>query len=271
MVKVFEGTENEYYVDGYLKTALDTAIEVIEEDWDMVFAVDGSEGSGKSVMAMQMGYYCDPTLTNDRIVFTPGAFKKAIMAAKPGQAVIYDEGYTGLNSRAAMTMVNRTLVNMLAEIRQRNLFVFIVMPCFFDLDKYAALWRTRALIHVYTGEKFKRGFFEFYNIDKKKSLYMLGKKYYSYSRPEPNFRGRFLKHYPVDEKEYKKNKRNSLIDREKKEEEAEKQREIEAMLLERVMALGDKVPHKIKMDLLSMPASTYFRKLKQYQEMREFS
>lgn len=271
MVKVFAGTEREYYMDGYMKQNLDRAKMAIKKDWDMLFVYDGAEGAGKSVKAMQDAFYCDPTLTNERIVFTPKDFRQAIMNAKPYQAVIYDEAYTGLSSRATMSLINRTLISMLAEIRQRNLFVFVVMPCFFDLDKYCALWRSRALIHVYTGDNFERGFFAFYNADRKKSLYMNGKKFYNYYKPEPNFTGRFTKHYTVDEKEYRRNKKNSLIAREKKAEEDEKRREIEAELFERVMAMGDNVPHKIKMEILAMPSATYFRKLKQYKEMGALS
>lgn len=213
MVKVFQGTENEYYMDGYMKENLDTAKKIIKKDWDMLFIYDGNEGSGKSVKAIQDAYYCDPTINMDRVVFTPEEFKKAILNADKYTAVVYDEAYTGLSSRATMSLINRTLVTMLAEIRQRNLFVFIVLPCFFDLDKYVALWRSRALIHVRTGDSFERGFFSFYNVDRKKDLYMLGKKYYSYGRPKSNFTGRFTNHYCIDENEYRQKKKTSLLDR----------------------------------------------------------
>ena len=257
-------------MDGYLKHNLDTAKKVIQQDWDMVFVVDGAEGSGKSVLAMQCAYYCDPTLTLDRVVFTPFEFSKAIMNAKPYEAVVYDEAYTGLSSRATMSMINRTLIKMLAEIRQKNLFVFVVMPTFFDLDKYAALWRSRVLLNVYTGERFQRGFFKFFNAERKKDLYIKGKKYYNYNLVKPNFIGRFCKGYPVDEKEYKKKKKDSLLDREKKREEAEIKRQIEDELFIRVMELGDDIKHNVKMNILAMPSATYFRKLKQYNEMKEF-
>jgi hypothetical protein len=78
MVKLFEGTGNEYYMDGYLKQNLDIAKKVITKDWDMLFVMDGSEGSGKSVLTMQSAYYCDSSLTLDRVVFTPLKFRKAI-------------------------------------------------------------------------------------------------------------------------------------------------------------------------------------------------
>jgi len=274
MVKVFVDTDHEYYLDGFLKTNLDTAKTVIQKDWDMIFAADGYEGSGKSTLVAQCAFYCDPTLDLDRITFTPFEFKKAIMSAKKYQAVIYDEAYTGLSSRATMSMINRTLISMLAEIRQKNLFVFVVMPTFFDLDKYVALWRSRVLLHVYTANSFERGYFSFYNIDLKKDLYINGKKYYSYRKPKPNFIGRFTKHFPGDEKEYKKKKASSLLEREKKREEAELKRQMEDKLFDKMLLLREDDPekwtHNIIIDILSMSPSTYYRKLKGYEEKREF-
>jgi len=35
MVKVFQGTDEEFYMDGYLQTNLDTAKKVITKDWDI--------------------------------------------------------------------------------------------------------------------------------------------------------------------------------------------------------------------------------------------
>ena len=197
-------------MDGFLKKNLSMAKEVVKKDWDMVFVVDGAEGSGKSVIAQQCAYYCDPTLTIERICFTPKEFKDAILKAEKYQSVVYDEAYTGLSSRAAMSLINRTLVRMLAEIRQKNLFVFVVMPTFFDLDKYVALWRSRALIHVYTKENFERGYFCFFNIDRKKALYLIGKKFYSYSATKANFIGRFPNKYVIDEVAYRAKKKESL-------------------------------------------------------------
>lgn len=268
MVIVTPGKDR-YYMDGYLKSNLDIAKSVVPQDWDMLFVVDGPEGSGKSVHTQQMALYCDPTLTIDRVAFTPQEFRKAIMTADKGQAVIYDEAYTGLSSRATMSLINRTLISMLAEIRQRNLFVFVVMPCYFDLDKYVALWRSRALIHVYTAPGFKRGYFSFYNNEKKKDLYINGKKFYSYSKPKANFYGRFPNHYTVDEKAYRKKKKDSLIDREKKKEEQEKRKEIEQIMFVRLQEMKEDISHNLKMKILALPSSTYFRKLKQYQEAKE--
>lgn len=267
MVKV-KINDDEFYLDGYLKENLDTAKNVIKSDWDMVFIVDGQEGAGKSVLAMQCGYYCDSTLNLDRIVFTPYEFRQAIITAKKYQTVIYDEAYTGLSARATMSMINRTLVSMLAEIRQKNLFVFVVMPTFFDLDKYVALWRSRALLNVYTGDNFQRGFFKFFNKTKKKDLYINGKKFYNYNKPESNFIGRFTNFYPVDIEVYKKKKKNSLIEREKKREETQVRMEMQNAIFERMMSLDEKVLEKIPIDvrakIIGISKPTYYVRLEQY-------
>jgi len=198
-----------YYIDGYLKSNLDILRVHIKNDWDYILLVDGREGSGKSVLAQMTGKYLDPSLDIDRVVFTPEEFVDAVKVAKKYQCVIYDEAYAGLSSRGTMTELNKTIVRMLTEIRQKNLFIIIVMPCFFDLDKYVALWRSCALLHVRV-ENMNRGFFSFYTYNKKKSLYVTGKQYYNYARPAPNFYGSFTNQYVVSEVLYRKKKKESV-------------------------------------------------------------
>src|SRR3990167_1025970 len=211
MVKVcLDKFPDGYYMDGYIQGNLDIAKKVIHKDWDMIFVVDGYEGTGKSVLTQQMAFYCDPSLTIDRITFNPKDFRKQVLSAEKYQAVVYDEAYGGLSARAYYTEVNRTLVEMLAEIRQKNLFIFIVLPCFFELDKYVALWRSRALFHVYTQDNFKRGSCSFYDQDRKKSLYTNGKRFLNYYRPSPNFIASFVNFYVVNEDDYREKKASSI-------------------------------------------------------------
>lgn len=262
---------HKFYVDGYLKANLEMAKDVIKNDWDMIFLYDGVEGGGKSVKAMQDAFYCDSSFCLDRVAFTPNEFRKAVMGASQYQAVVYDEAFTGLSSREAMGSINRVLVKMLAEIRQRNLFVFIVMPTFFDLDKYAALWRSRALIHVYTAENFERGYFAFYNIDAKKDLYIHGKKFYSYKFPTPNFIGRFYDYYVVDEVEYRKRKKDALTKRENNTQEIEIKRQMEAAMFDRLINLDIELSHEVKAKILAMPIATYYIHLRKYKQLQDIN
>ena len=267
MVKVFEGTDHEYYMDGYMKENLDLAKKVIKDDWDMVFIYDGMEGSGKSVKAMQDAFYCDPDLNLlDRYAFTPTEFKRAVLSAKKYQAVVYDEAHSGLNARAAMTTINRTLVSMLTEIRQKNLFVFVILPTFFDLDRYVALWRSRALIHIYTAQNMQRGYFSFYNANNKKMLYIKGKKLYKYGVQKPNFIGRFSSHYPLDEAEYRRRKLAALQGRDNMPDNPEVEQMMYDYLWGKLMELGDRFTQAQKMELMDMKPATFFRRLEAWRQ-----
>ncbi len=256
------------YIDGFLKSNLDKAKEIIRKDWDIVFVYDGYEGSGKSVKAMQDCFYFDNTFNMDRVCFDPREFTRAIKKAQPYQAVLYDEAFTGLNARAAMSLINRTLVKMLAEIRQKRLFVGIVMPTFFDLDRYVALWRSRALIHVYMGKNFQRGFFMFFNMERKKQLYVLGKKYYSYYKPPANFKGRFTNTYVLDEVEYRKRKRDSLMKRGSDQEKRLMEEQVRNSMFERLVGF-EGITNVQKAKILGIPEGTYYYKLKNYEETGE--
>ena len=207
--------KQEYYMDGWLNSNLNLAQDLLKKDFDIVFIIDGMERSGKSVFAMQLAYYLDPTLTLDRVCFTAEEFKRAVRKAKHGQAVILDEAMTALFSRASMSKTNINVVRLLAECGQKNLIIVIVLPSFFVLDMYAAVHRSRCLLHTYTMKrkgKIMRGFFRFYNMQRKKMLYLTGKKFYNYAGAKSNFMGRFVNHYVLDEKEYRAKKGKSLTD-----------------------------------------------------------
>jgi len=205
-----DGESTGLYVDGFLSNQLlkiKKGVNTKDRDW--VLIVDGSEGSGKSVLAMQIGAVLDDNFCLSKITFTASQFRKAVVGAKKGECIIFDEAFRGLSSRSSLSEVNRMMVTLMMEMRQKNLFVIIVMPTFFMLDKYAALFRAKGLFHVYTN-KGKRGFWTFFNKSKKKVLYILGKKLYNYSNPKSTFKGRFLEKYTVNEELYRKAKKDSL-------------------------------------------------------------
>lgn len=185
---------------------IEKTYDIVCEDPHHNFVANGMvvHNSGKSVLAQQLAFFCDPTFDLNDIVFRPEQFRERVADVKRFKAIIFDEAYSGLSSRSTMTKVNKAIVDMLTEIRQKNLFLFIVLPTYFDLDKYVAIWRSRGLVNVYH-DKFKRGYFKFYNSKKKKLMYMQGKKLYSYSI-KCNFFGRFPNFYTVDETEYKDKK-----------------------------------------------------------------
>ena len=104
------------------------------------------------------------------------------------------------------------------RIRSRQLVILLVTPTFFDLNKYFAIHRITFLIHVYSSG-LKRGYFRFFGGNKKKALYILGKKMWDMKAGGmPNFRGRFQDippGFPVDyskKGEYEGKKRQATKD-----------------------------------------------------------
>ena len=184
---------------------------VINKDRDFVIVVDGEEGSGKSVLAQQIAKELDPKFIIENVTFNADQFIDRLKKAPKHSCIIIDEAFSSANSRSALTEVNKSLIGVATEMRQRNLFVIIVIPSFFDLDKYFALWRCRALLHVYFDREGNRGNYIIFPKNKKKYLYLNGKKFYDYSKPaSPYPVCRFNNYYTIDEEEYRKKKADAF-------------------------------------------------------------
>lgn len=205
-------TDKNIYIDGIVKKALDDAInKFLKKDGDFIICIDGREGSGKSVLAQQIGYYMAYNLktpfTVDNVVFKAKSFKETVINAKKFSVIVWDEALSGLFSRSAMLNTNKEIVDLLAEIRQKNLAIIIVLPSFFDLDKYVSVWRSSLLLHTYLNpETLDRGYYKIYTYQQKKKLYFTGKKLYEYDHTKPLANARFVAGYTVDEKKYREKK-----------------------------------------------------------------
>lgn len=233
-VEVFDKKKDKtysYYMDDRLKRNLDKKVipTLKKKDEDYVICVDGMERIGKSVFAMQLAKYVDPTFDLDRVCFSAEEFKDAILKANKFQAVIFDEAYSGLGSASALSKTNKMLKALMTEMGQKNLFVIIVLPSFYLLEKYPALWRTRVLFHVFKNRTGKKGFFRLFNNKKKKILYIRGKKDYDYNikKAKSKFRGRFYNNYVVDEASYRRKKDKKLKESYQKDEEPKKNKYLE--------------------------------------------
>lgn len=191
---------------------------VLEQDIDCCLFIDGKEGSGKSILAQQIAAILDINhrITLDRICFTPEEVGNAIQNLPKGSAIVYDEAQRGFNRRNSMSNDNVMLMNLLAECRQKNLFLVIVMPSFYNADMVAAVWRTRLLVHVsYDWDLTKpnkplvRGFARFYSERGKKLLYCntFNRKFFNYPYLKDDcFDFHFPHHYCVDEEAYRAKK-----------------------------------------------------------------
>ena len=211
--------DKELYIDGILKENLDYVKPHVLKDWDMCFIFSGIEGGGKSTMCFQIAkYLAGERFTLEHVCFGPLEFMEKIRRPdflKPGDCLVLDESFM-INSRSTMSELNRKFLAILSECRQKQLFLLINVPNFFDLDKNLALWRSRGLFYIYH-DSFNRGFFKFFNYEKKKKLFIQGKKFFNYNVIKPDFFGRFTKEMPFDQEEYKKAKLKAFEIREDEE------------------------------------------------------
>jgi len=189
---------------------------VTKKDFDGIYVIDGMEGAGKSTIAQQTMKVLYPDLSVEDIVFTGEQFLQKVEDAKPYTGIIWDEAGSAAGTTEAMGKLQNTIRKKLQVIREKNLFICLVIPYIFGMQTYFAVSRTRFLIHIYT-KGFKRGYYSFYNYPRKKQLYFKGKKSYHQYVVQPDFRGNFSNGYVIDEQEYRKRKR------ELSEQEAEKE------------------------------------------------
>lgn len=183
-----------------------------KQDEDRVYITDGRERAGKSLFTLQQAKYLDPTFDLSRVCFTPEEFLFQIRNAPAGSVIVFDEAFRGLSSKSSQSRVNKTIVQAMMEMGQKNLIVFIVLPTFFLLEMYAAVLRANVLFHIYKDKSGRRRF-RIYNYKKKSWLYKIGKRKgfdYSFPRISRKHTGRFYGVFPIDEASYRKKKLDSL-------------------------------------------------------------
>jgi hypothetical protein len=206
----------ERYIDGYYKQLLDDFKEaVLKHNTSIVLIIDGKSGKGKTTLSNQTGDYLSPDFKLENIYYDPEEFLKGLAKTKKGDYVSFDEAMI-LSSRSAMSVVNKMVIQAMAMIRSKNIFVSFCVNSIFDLDKNLVLSRADALLHVYGEGLYDRGRFAAFfkakgdQFDRLKFLYLYGKKYYSYSKPKANFIGRFVKDFVVDEVAYEVEKQKAI-------------------------------------------------------------
>ncbi len=232
-----------YIAPGFYAQLMRGKEKVIKRDLDRIYVIDGREGeAGKSTLAMQLGYALDPTMTLDSIVFKPNDFANALRTFDKGKVIIFDESFRGLSSKGALSKLNKKIIQLLQECRQRNLFIFIVLPSIFILELYVAVFRSQALIHAYSSKKGNRRYYKIYNYTNKKQLYLYGKKYMSYSRPKVFKTYRFYKKLPpcINKEEYEAKKLAAF-----REEEEEKPEESKHLIQRTVLSKELKEKYKL--------------------------
>lgn len=260
MVKVnINGIQRVY--DGYLVKNLDINIKAVNLKWDGVFYVGGYEGDGKSEFSAQMALYFDPSYCLDRCVFTPQQFLDAVDKAEPKQAIVYDEAQDAFESTNRDVM-SRAIKSKMTRIRKKQLYIIIVAPDFWRINKYMFIHRSRAFIRVYA-DGLSRGYFEYYNRTKKHELMIRGKKNEQLCVP-PNFRAKFSHWFPLNEEDYdaKKEAATQEVGRD------QEAKEDKFKLVQQRILLADFLKASEKGELLNVSTRQIFRLAKNTKENR---
>ncbi len=238
-----DGVTYSFHVDKKLRIFLDEKVikRINTRDKDYVMLTSGYEGAGKSTWAFQTAKYVDHDFCLDRVVFTPEAFREAVNTAEKGQCIVYDEAVTGMTAGGSITKVGRLLKSLMMQMRQANLFVIVVIPSVFELNKYAVLHRAMCLFHIY--ERKNRHAWVGYNKKDTKMTYILGKKNHV-MKIKSRFKGRFYGNLTIDEELYKEKKQNSLDEEDREDEKVNKftiQRDYYLKLLKGFLKTGKAV------------------------------
>lgn len=218
MVKVIsginkDGSPTEFYVHSKLVETLEIAkSRVLYKNWDYVSIIAGTPGSGKSVLSRTIAKACDPNFTVANIAFSAEEFIEITNKAEKNAAVVLDESFESLNSRVSMSPDFLRVINHLQIIRQKNLFIILCLPNFFDLSKSVAVFRASHLFVTYADDDGTRGKFLAFGRGPKRILFVKGGKYMDYGAAEANYIGKFTKNaHIVDERVYDQMKLDHLM------------------------------------------------------------
>lgn len=257
--------EKEFYMDGYTKKNMDFVKPLLpKRNETHIGIIDGRVGTGKSTLVDQLAYYCsDGNFTLDDKAFTVRGFSKILENAKKGQSnnnIVLDEAFE-LNRRRTNSMANMKILKQLQRIRSKNLWIWIVLPCVYDLDKNIILNLANIFIHTYTDYDFgQKGKYAVYNRHGLKRLWLYCRDSLSYYQKvsKPAYRARFTGKFLSSDYNVYERRKNKELDEFDKEEEPkipkyQRQRNEIICALSKMGFSGKKIS-----ELSSMPPTTIY-------------
>jgi len=218
----FKGQKSDgRYIDETLYSNIKILAEKAKDDMTFLiffFSSTLEVGTGKSVFASQVAdawtYAVNEHLgTNipfdiNNCVFKPKDLIDRAFKVPKYSAIVLDEW----EDSHYWSELGITLRQFFRKCRQLNLLIICIIPNFFQLPLGYAISRSVAAIDVKFGNGFERGYFDFYNFNQKKELYIKGKKFHNYSAASPSFQGVFANGYAYDEVEYRKAKYKDMVE-----------------------------------------------------------
>lgn len=195
-------------IDWDIADVLDMATKRNKRNFQYIAIIAGIPGTGKTTLSFNMASYVCPWFSEKYVCFTADEFIRLTTTCPRFSAVILDESFEAFNSKGSMTKDFKKVLNHLQIVRQRNLFLFLNLPNFFDLSKNIAVFLASHLFFVYSSREGDRGQFLVFDRDAKRELYVKGSRFMDYSCVNANFRARFYvnKGMILDEEVYEAKK-----------------------------------------------------------------
>ncbi len=213
----------EFNMDHKLKYDLDILCDDLRQDDDALIIIVAPEGSGKTVMETQIGYYISNKMKTkwncDNVHFEGQSYQNFSLNSPKYTVVALDESRRALNKMRGMTGNNVDFNNFLSECRSNNQAHIVVLPAYSDLEKYVAIHRVKYLIEVIKKrdkdtKKLIRGNFKIISTKSKWKLLQAWKAGYK------EFPNNMVLHYGtfdnvlcLNEKEYDKKKEEAKKER----------------------------------------------------------
>jgi len=213
------------YIDGIIYENLKILAKNIINDMtylSVCFSSTYEVGAGKSNFMQQIAeaytelinqyHGKDIEFKKENIIFNPEDLMERAFQVPKYSCLILDEW----EDSHYWSKLGMTLRKFFRKCRQLNLFIIIIIPNFFQLPMSYAVSRSIFAIDVRFEGEFQRGYFRFYNFNRKKNLYIKGKKTQNYGVVKSNFFGRFTKGYAIPDAEYREMKRRDMEESDKK-------------------------------------------------------
>jgi energy-coupling factor transporter ATP-binding protein EcfA2 len=113
---------------------------VVRGDGDAVVLVAGKSGSGKSTLVLDLAWRIDPSFTpatlEEHIAFRPSHVARLYRTVpRYGVGWVDEAAASGLMARDTFSSDQKDLVELIAQIRARNVVLFIIMPHLGELAK----------------------------------------------------------------------------------------------------------------------------------------
>lgn len=138
---------------------IETIKERVANKLDAIIIVEGDEGSGKSSLAVWVGFLIDKNFNLDNVIYSMDRAVDLIYSLPPGSVIVWDEACYDMSKRDAMTKTNKEIIKLAMATRSRRLIHMVCIPHIQDLENYISDRRACYTLSVFMRGDY-RGFFK---------------------------------------------------------------------------------------------------------------